>query len=230
MRILLVEDESDLGLAIKKILTQHNYVVDWVSDGKEACNYLDDSFIHYDLAIIDWLLPSLSGIEIIKLLRIKNNPLPVLMLTAKDSMTDKVTGLDAGADDYLIKPFDMIELLARIRALLRRSPLFQPSQLQLNNLTLDSQESTLKIKETTGNLIIITLTNKEFNLLEFFMKHPQQIITRDQLLYQLWEVGVDTISNVVAAQIRLLRKKLAQYGYDDLIETVYGLGYRLVIK
>ncbi|MBL1210730.1 two-component system response regulator RppA [Geminocystis sp. GBBB08] len=230
MRILLVEDESDLGLAIKKTLTQNNYIVDWVLDGKEASNYLDDHFIHYDLAIIDWLLPTLSGIEIIKFLRKKNNPLPVLMLTAKDSMIDKVTGLDAGADDYLIKPFDMIELLARIRALSRRLPLFQPSQLQVNNLILDSQDYTLKIQEKTGELIVISLTNKEFNLLECFMKHPQQIITRDQLLYQLWEVGAETISNVVAAQIRLLRKKLGQYGYDNLIETVYGLGYRLGIK
>jgi DNA-binding response OmpR family regulator len=140
MRILLVEDEADLGNAIKKTLTQNNYLVDWVIDGKEACNYLDDNFIHYDLAVIDWLLPNLSGIEIIKFLRSNNNPLPVLMLTAKDSMMDKVTGLDAGADDYLIKPFDMIELLARIRALSRRSLLFQASQLQVNNLTLDSQD------------------------------------------------------------------------------------------
>lgn len=226
MRILLVEDEVDLGNAIKGSLSQNNYIIDWVVDGNEAWCYLENSFIEYDLAIIDWLLPSLSGIEIIQRLRSKNNSLPVLMLTAKDTMKDKVTGLDAGADDYLIKPFDMVELFARIRALLRRSPNIKPSELKVKNLILNYQTNTIKIILKSTKIEEIFLTNKEFHLLEFFMRHPQQIITRDQLLYQLWEVGADPISNVVAAQIRLLRRKLALYGYGDLIETVYGLGYR----
>jgi len=230
MRILLVEDETDLGSAIKKSLTQNNYLVDWVFDGKEASNYLDYNLINYDLAIIDWLLPYLSGIEIIKLLRSKNNPLPILMLTAKDTMKDKVTGLDAGADDYLIKPFDMVELFARIRALSRRSPDIKANQLQIENLILDYQTNTIKINLNQGKIETIPLTYKEFHLLEFFMRHPRQILTREQLLYQLWELGAEPVSNVVAAQIRLLRRKLNQYGYGDLIETVYGLGYRLVIN
>ncbi len=230
MRILLVEDEPDLGKAIKRTLNQHNYIIDWVLDGDQAWNYLEDSCLEYSLAIFDWLLPGLSGIELLQRLRSKNNPLPVLMLTAKDSMEDKVMGLDAGADDYLVKPFGMAELLARLRALQRRSPQLQPQQLTVGNLTLDYGTNTVKCKETSGEIQIIPLTSKEFQLLEYFMRHPRQILTREQLLERLWELGAEPISNVVAAQMRLLRKKLSQYGCDRLIETIYGLGYRLVIN
>lgn len=227
MRILLIEDEKDLGIAIKRSLLGQNYVVDWVKSGQEGLDLLENPNISYNVGIFDWLLPELSGIELLKIIRKKNNPLPVLMLTAKDAMENKIQGLDAGADDYLIKPFDMLELFARIRALLRRSQEIQPSQLRVNNLILDYQTNTIQITLKTDKIKIIPLTKKEFHLLEFFMRHPQQILTRDQILDQLWEIGSDTISNVVAAQIRLLRKKLNQYGYGDLIETVYGLGYRL---
>lgn len=227
MRILLIEDEPDLGNAIKKTLNQHHYIVDWVFDGQEAWDYLETPSLNYDLGIFDWLLPHISGIELIKRLRKQNNPLPILILTAKDSLEDRVIGLDAGADDYLVKPFGMVELLARIRALQRRSPKLQPVQLEVGNLTLDYATNTVKYKESSKNIKIIELTGKEFQLLEYFMRHPNQILTRDQLLEQLWEIGLEPVSNVVAAQIRLLRKKLAQYQCDDLIETVYGLGYRL---
>lgn len=121
MRILLVEDEPDLGEAIQRSLSRDKYVVDWVLDGTEAWNYLDNPQVQYTVAVLDWLLPGLSGVELCQRLRLQKNPLPVLMLTAKDSMADRVTGLDAGADDYLIKPFGMAELKARIRALGRRS-------------------------------------------------------------------------------------------------------------
>jgi DNA-binding response OmpR family regulator len=127
MRILLVEDEPDLGTAIQKVLSREKYVVDWVTDGTEAWNYLDVPLIHYTLAIFDWMLPGLSGIELCQRLRAKQNALPVLMLTARDSMQDKVIGLDAGADDYLVKPFGMEELKARLRAL---QPNFSPSSLE----------------------------------------------------------------------------------------------------
>ena len=229
MRILLVEDEPDLGVAIKRTLNQHNYLVDWVLDGNEAWNYLVDPSLEYSLAIFDWLLPGLSGIELLQGLRGQNNPLPVLMLTAKDSMEDKVMGLDAGADDYLVKPFGMAELLARLRALHRRSPQLQPQQLTVGNLELDYGTNTVTCTEASGEKKVIPLTSKEFQLLEYFMRHPNQILTRDQLLARLWELGSEPMSNVVAAQIRLLRKKLSAYGCDDLIETVYGLGYRLLI-
>ena len=230
MRILLVEDEPDLGKAIKQTLNQHNYIVDWVLNGDEAWNYLEDSYVEYSLAIFDWLLPGLSGIELLQRLRSQNNPLPVLMLTAKDSMEDKVIGLDAGADDYLVKPFGMAELLARLRALQRRSLQLQPQQLTVGNLKLDYGTNTVKCTETSGETKVIPLTSKEFQLLEYFMRHPNQILTREQLLERLWELGSEPMSNVVAAQMRLLRKKLSEYGCDRLIETVYGLGYRLLIN
>lgn len=235
MRILLVEDEPDLGAAIKRTLTQEAYVVDWVLDGIEAWNYLEAHSVglnpqgmQYNLAIFDWLLPGLSGLELCKRLRYQGNPLPVLMLTAKDRMEDKVAGLDAGADDYLVKPFGMAELLARLRALQRRSPFtLQPQQLQVGNLTLDYSTRTLYCQNQTGVQQVISLTNKEFQLLEYFLHHPNQIVTRDQIMNQLWELGAEPLSNVVAAQMRLLRRKLAEKGCDRLIETVYGLGYRL---
>lgn len=230
MRILLVEDEPDLGVAIKRTLNQHNYIVDWVLNGDEAWNYLEDSYVGYSLAIFDWLLPGLSGIELLQRLRGQNNPLPVLMLTAKDSMEDKVIGLDAGADDYLVKPFGMAELLARLRALQRRSPQLQPQQLAVGNLTLEYTNNTVQCREQSGEVKVIPLTAKEFQLLEYFMRHPNQILTREQLLERLWELGYEPMSNVVAAQMRLLRKKLSEYGCEHLIETVYGLGYRLLIN
>lgn len=227
MRVLLVEDEPDLGAAIKRILNQEKYVVDWVLDGTEAWGYLENQWTQYTLAIFDWLLPGLSGLELCKRLRAQKHPLPVLMLTAKDRMEDKVAGLDAGADDYLVKPFGMAELLARVRALQRRSPQIQPQQLQVGSLTLDYGTRSVYRLEPNGGKQMISLTNKEFQLLEYFMKHPNQIVTRDQIRNQLWEVNADAISNVVAAQMRLLRRQLAIVGSGHLIETVHGLGYRL---
>jgi DNA-binding response OmpR family regulator len=226
MRVLLVEDEPDLGAAIKRTLTQHKYLVDWVMDGNEAWAYLDNSWTQYTVAILDWMLPGISGLELCKQLRYNKNPLPVLMLTAKDTMEDKVTGLDAGADDYLVKPFGMVELLARLRALQRRSPQFPSQELTVGNLTLDYGNSTVS-QNFQADKQVILLTNKEFQLLEYFMKHPNQIVTSEQIRYQLWEVSSETMSNVVAAQMRLLRRKLTNSGCANLIETLHGLGYRL---
>ncbi|MGD1716548.1 two-component system response regulator RppA [Dapis sp. BLCC M172] len=226
MRVLLVEDEPDLGVAIKRVLHQESYVVDWAVDGAIAWEYLESQLTLYRLAIVDWLLPGLSGLELVKFLRQKNSALPVLMLTAKDSMADKVMGLDAGADDYLVKPFGMPELLARLRALQRRSPEIQPQQLQVGNLILDYGTNTICFINKNQDREVINLTHKEFVLLEYFLRHPHQILSRDQILAQLWELDAEPISNVVAAQIRLLRRKLGASGCGDLIETVYGLGYR----
>lgn len=227
MRILLVEDEPDLGTAIQRTLNRDKYVVDWVQNGTEAWNYLDQAQIHYTLAILDWLLPGLSGIELCQRLRSQHNPLPVLMLTAKDRMEDKVMGLDAGADDYLVKPFGMAELRARLRALQRRSPQFHPQKLQISNLVLDYGTATIAVQDRAGKQSTIALTAKEFQLLEYFMQHPNQILSRDQLMNQVWDLQADPTSNVVPAQIRLLRRKLAESGCEGLLETVYGLGYRL---
>ena len=227
MRILLVEDEPDLGAAIKRTLNQQKYLVDWVMNGNEAWAYLEHSSAEYTVAILDWMLPGISGLELSKRLRYKGNPLPILMLTAKDRMEDKVAGLDAGADDYLVKPFSMIELLARLRALQRRSPHFQPQQLTIGNLTLDYGNSTVVGQNDRGEQQRILLTNKEFQLLEYFMKHPNQIVTSEQIRNQIWEVNVESSSNVVAAQIRLLRRKLTNSNCPNLIETLHGMGYRL---
>jgi DNA-binding response OmpR family regulator len=227
MRVLLVEDEPDLGKAIKRTLEREKYIVDWVSDGNEAWDFIESQWTQYTVAIFDWLLPGISGLELLRRLRAKNNPLPVLMLTAKDRMEDKVTGLDAGADDYLVKPFGMAELLARLRALQRRSPQIQPPQLQVGNLTLDYGNRTVYLDRKNGEKQDISLTTKEFQLLEYLMKHPNQIITSDQIRNQIWSASSDTFSNVVAAQMRLLRRKLEPIGCANIIETVHGVGYRL---
>jgi DNA-binding response OmpR family regulator len=226
MRVLLVEDEPDLGAAIQRVLHQEKYIVDWVQDGTEAWSYLESSTVQYTIAILDWLLPGTSGLELCQRLRANHDPLPVLILTAKDQTQDKVMGLDAGADDYLIKPFEVTEFLARVRALQRRSPQIQNRHLQVGRLTLDYATSTVAI-QSNGNTQPILLTAKEFQLLEYFMEHPQQIVTRDQIINRLWEVQAEHVSNVVAAQVRLLRRRLAVHGCEELIETVYGLGYRL---
>ncbi len=227
MRILLVEDEPDLGAALERSLKREKYVVDWVTDGAEAWQFLENSWTQYTLAIFDWLVPGLSGLELCQRLRAKQNPLPVLMLTARDRMEDRVMGLDAGADDYLIKPFGMAELLARLRALQRRSLQIQPPQLHVSNLVLDYSMSTISIFTMEGESQKIPLTAKEFQLLEYFMQHPNQILSRDQIIGRIWQAEADFNSNVVAAQMRLLRRKLMEYSDENLIETVYGMGYKL---
>ena len=227
MRILLVEDEPDLGAAIANRLRQEKYVVDWAKDGTEAWNYLESQWTQYTVGIFDWMLPRLSGLELCKKLRSQKSTLPILMLTAKDRIEDRVIGLDAGADDYLVKPFGMVELLARLRALQRRSPQLQAIQLKVGNLTLDYNRAAVTSEDINGKSTQVSLTAKEFQLLEYFMQHPNQIISRDQILYQLWEIQSEPESNVVAAQMRLLRRKLADSNCLLSIETIYGLGYRL---
>jgi DNA-binding response OmpR family regulator len=171
------------------------------------------------------MLPKLSGLELCKRLRAQKNQLPIMLLTARDSMNDRVTGLDAGADDYLVKPFGMEELLARVRALQRRLPNFQPPQLQVGSLILDySNFSVVNLEAENSSPII--LTAKEFQLLEYFMQHPQQILTHQQIRARLWDFESDTVSNVVAAQVRLLRRKLSECGFSKAIETIRGFGYR----
>ncbi|WP_424095244.1 two-component system response regulator RppA [Moorena producens] len=230
MRVLLVEDEPDLGAAIKRALNIEKYVVDLVVNGTDAWGYLNNNETQYTLAIFDWLLPGLSGLELLRQLRYRNNPLPILMLTAKDRLEDRVMGLDTGADDYLVKPFRMAELLARVRALHRRTPVLQPQQLQVGDLILDYGNRTVYRLAANNEKLEIPLTNKEFQLLEYFMKHPNQVMTTNQIRNQLWEVSAEPISNVVAAQMRLLRRKLQSINSSIPIETVHGLGYRLNLK
>ncbi|MGC1309344.1 MAG: two-component system response regulator RppA [Phormidesmis sp.] len=224
MRILLAEDEPDLGRAVKRVLNQEGYVVDWVLSGSEALGFLELDASIYEVAVFDWMLPEMTGIELCNWLRQRSIALPVLMLTAKDKIEDRITGLDAGADDYLVKPFSMAELLARLRALRRRSPELKSAQLQIGALLLDYDRRIAALRPGEALEETIELTQKEFLLLRYLMEHPGQIVTRDQVLNQLWEVGAEPNSNVVAAQMRLLRRKLGDYG--TFIETVYGMGYR----
>jgi DNA-binding response OmpR family regulator len=227
MRLLLVEDEPDLGAAIRQTLTQSAYVVDWVQDGDTAWEYLTSNWTKYEMAIFDWLLPGLSGIELCQRLRQKAEAFPILMLTARDSMEDKVMGLDAGADDYLVKPFGMAELLARLRALQRRSPQLQSQQLQVGDLRLDYNTRCITLASNPNEQI--SLTTKELQMLEYLMRHPNQVLTTEQIRSQLWSLGSDSFSNVVAAQMRLLRRKLADVNCQSSIETVRGVGYRLLV-
>jgi DNA-binding response OmpR family regulator len=227
MKILLVEDEPDLGAIIQTSLSHHQYVVDWAIDGRAGWDYLTHERTTYSLAIIDWMLPKISGIELCQRLRAEKYTLPILMLTARDRMEDKISGLDAGADDYLVKPFGMEELLARLRALQRRAQVFQPDKLQVGNLRLDYDNNAIAIADLQGTERSIGLTAKEFQLLEYLMQHPDRTLTHDQIRNRVWAFDSESASNVVAAQIRLLRKKLAESDCENTIETVRGFGYRL---
>lgn len=225
MRILLVEDEVDLGQAIKQVLVSEKYVVDWVLDGAQAWNYLESQWTDYTVAIFDWLIPKLSGLELCQRLRLHQNPLPVLMLTALGQPEHRVAGLDAGADDYLVKPFVMEELLARLRALQRRSPQLQPQTLTIGLFTLDYANNALRIG-LEQPCQMIPLTVKEFQILAYLMHNPNRILAGSKIRHQLWDLEEEPISNVVAAQMRLLRRKLASYGCACPIETIPGQGYR----
>jgi DNA-binding response OmpR family regulator len=235
VKILLVEDELDLGAIVQKSLIQHQYIVDWVVDGIVAWEYLTNPQAAYSIAIVDWMIPKLSGIELCQKLRQEKYSLPILMLTARDRMEDKITGLDAGADDYLIKPFGMEELLARLRALQRRAPTFQSDRLQLGNLRLDYGSNAIAIIDPQGQERTVSLTAKEFQLLEYLMQNPDRILTHDQIRNRIWALDSESASNIVAAQIRLLRKKLTESGCENphglpsmpVIETIRGFGYRL---
>jgi two-component system, OmpR family, manganese sensing response regulator len=219
MRLLLVEDEENLAHALKDVLTAVGHVTDVVYRGDDGWDLAQT--VAYDLLILDWMLPGLSGIELCRNLRRSGKSTPVLMLTAKDLSLDKVQGLDAGADDYMIKPFDTAELLARVRALLRRPTSFQDQVIEADGVRLDLQTMTA-YREGKA----IALNRKEFQLLEYFLTHSGQALTRDQIIERLWEIGEEPESNVVAAQVRLLRQKIDQGFSKPLIHTVYGVGYR----
>lgn len=225
MRVLLVEDEPALGEAIKRVLVNENYVVDWVQDGLEAWHYLESPWTEYTVVVLDWLLPGLSGLELCQRLRSQQNPLPILMLTALSQPTKRIEGLDAGADDYLVKPFVMDELLARLRALQRRSPQVQPQTFSTGNFTLDPANNTISVHRPAQPTQTLTLTRKEFQIMAYLMQRPGQIVAGSKLRAQLWDVDSEAMSNVVAAQIRLLRRKFDAEGCVCPVETVRSKGY-----
>jgi two-component system Ni(II)/redox-responsive regulator NrsR len=225
LRILLVEDEQELAGAVQTVLQHQGHVVDHCPDGLEGWMLLSGELTRYELAIVDWMLPGLSGPELCRRARAAGLDLPVLLLTARAETADRVEGLDAGADDYLSKPFAMEELLARVRALQRRQPSYCEPVLAVGPYRFDPQSGLLEIS-TAGGLVAIPLAGKEQQLMTYFLENPERIIPGSQLRKQLWDLDQDPVSNVVAAQVRLLRRKLASHGLPSPIETVPSRGYR----
>lgn len=224
MRILLVDDETEMVDPLSRILSREGYVVDVAYDGDRGGQLATQA--QYDLLILDWMLPQRSGLEICQQVRSLGNSTPVLFLTAKDTIDDRVLGLDAGADDYLVKPFELRELLARVRALLRRPSTLEPQikRLHVGDLELDVEN---QMAYRAGREI--ELSEKEVQLLEYFMRHPNQLLTHDQIQQHLWGEAAQPTSNALAAQIRLLRRKIEVSGEVPLIGTVYGKGYRFSV-
>jgi OmpR-family two-component system manganese-sensing response regulator len=222
MDILLVDDEQELTEPLSRILKREGYTVDVAYDGDEGSRLAIEQT--YDLLILDWMLPQKTGLEICQQLRSRGDKTPVLFLTAKDTIDDRVQGLDAGADDYLVKPFELRELLARVRALLRRPPTLEAPQahrLRVADLELDLENQIAYRQERA-----IELSDKETQLLAYLMQHPNQLLTHEQIHQQVWGEGEKPGSNVLAAQIRLLRRKIEAGSETPLIYSVYGKGYR----
>jgi DNA-binding response OmpR family regulator len=222
MRILVVEDEHKIANSIKKGLEQEAYAVDVAYTGTDGLDL--GSTEDYDLIILDILLPGVNGIDICKTLRTQNIHTPVLMLTAKDQVTDKVEGLNAGADDYLAKPFAFEELLARVRALTRRPKTALGTVLQFADLSLDTITYTVKRADTN-----IQLSHKEFALLEYLLRHSNQVLNKDQIINHIWNYDADVLPNTVEVYIGYLRTKIDKPfpKLPSLIHTIRGFGYKL---
>ena len=225
MKILLVDDETELSDPLTRILLREGYQVDVANDGAAGMELALNN--NYDLLILDWMLPHKSGIEICRSVRSHSLLTPVLFLTAKDTVDDRVDGLDAGADDYLVKPFELRELLARVRALLRRSTIENPQgdRLKVADLELDL-ENQIAYRQDKA----IDLSEKEIKLLTYFMEHPDRLLTHEEIYSYLWQAEEQPSSNVLAALVRLLRRKIETKQSTQLIHTVYGKGYRFGVN
>ena len=232
MRILLVDDEIEMAEAVARVLMREGYTVERAHEGVAGQSMaLTQGF---DLFILDWMLPGVTGLEICRSLRFAGKMTPVLFLTAKDTLDDRVNGLDAGADDYLVKPFELRELLARVRALLRRPGQISNS-LSETSLLSEAFKGSLRVEDLELQMVnqiairsgqTIDLSEKETQLLAYLMQFPHQLLTHDRLCQHLWQGSDIPPSNVLAAQIRLLRRKIERPGSNELIHTVYGKGYR----
>lgn len=222
MRLLLAEDDRDLSSAITRLLEYNKYEVHQVFDGKEALDYIETC--RYDVIILDVMMPKVSGFEVVKTMRKNNINTPVLMLTALSELDDKVNGLDSGADDYLTKPFQVKELLARIRALSRRSENICDSY-SLGNLRLNPQTFELSYNDEA-----VRLTNKEYRLMELFIRNKNSLLSTEQIMENVWEFDSDSDINVVWVFISMLRKKLIKINSNYIIKAVRGVGYRLEEK
>lgn len=225
MRVLVVEDEPKIGRAVKKGLEQETFAVDLCLDGDEGLRFALDE--PYDLIILDRMLPSMDGVTVCKNIRAAGNQTPVLFLTAKDKVRDRVDGLNAGADDYLVKPFAFEELLARVRALLRR-----PSQAISAVLTCNTLSLNMQTFEVTRAGRPVRLTQREFSLLEYLLRHQNRIVTKDTIIAHVWDYDADILPNTVEVYIAYLRNKVDKpfKNQPPLIHTVRGFGYKLGTK
>lgn len=218
MRILVIEDDDALNRIITKRLMEEGHSVDRCFDGRDGLDYAEAA--EYDCIILDWMLPKLDGLSLLRKLRGSGNHANVLLLTAKDAVEDRVSGLDAGADDYLVKPFAFDELLARVRALLRRQSEVRNPILRLDDLVMDTAAKTV---ERGGQKLL--LTSKEYALLEYLLRHQGQTLTRSQISDHVWNFDFDYDSNIVDVYIRYLRNKVDRPFPTPLIHTVRGFGY-----
>lgn len=223
MRLLFAEDDRDLSAAVKALLERNGYLVDAVYDGDEAVAYAEAE--NYDGMILDWMMPEKDGIRALQEMRKKGIRIPCMMLTARDAVEDRVAGLDAGADDYLPKPFDAVELLARVRAMLRRRESYVPDVLQWEDLTLDKGSCELKCGGKT-----VRLTGKMYQLAELFLENPRILFSVQQLMDKVWGWDAEAEINVVWVNISQLRKKMAELGTAAEIRVHRGTGYSLEKK
>lgn len=220
MRVLVVEDDVGISRFIHQGLKEAGYAVDIAADGRQGINYAIAA--DYDVIVLDVLLPELDGLSVLKDLRQRGLQTPVLLLTALDTVQDRVLGLDAGADDYLIKPFDFTEMLARLRALLRRPPLQSDVVLQVGNLEMDTVQRLVKRGDRP-----IELSPREFSLLEYLMRHPNQVLSRTQIAQHVWSFDFYGDFKVIDVYIGYLRRKIDRNEHLSLIQTVRGVGYRI---
>jgi DNA-binding response OmpR family regulator len=220
MRVLLIEDDRKAAKLVAKGLQEEGFVVDVALTGEEGEEQA--AVNEYDVIVLDWLLPGKDGIAVCRALRARDVSTPILMLTARDSLADRVSGLSTGADDYLTKPFGFAELVARIRALLRRSRLVRSAVLRVSDLTLEPAT-----RRVTRAGISLALTSKEYAILEVLMRSPGEIVSRTRLVEHVWDEASEVIDNLVDAHVSHLRKKIDRGGSVPLIHTVRGFGYRL---
>jgi DNA-binding response OmpR family regulator len=220
MRILVVEDEPNAAKVLAKGLREHAYAVDIAADGDTALEQIAGT--DYDLVILDILLPRINGLDLCRQLRADEAAVPVLMLTARGGLDERVEGLDAGADDYLSKPYHFPELLARVRALLRRGPAFEPARMSIDNLVVDT-----RARSVIRNGLTIQLTAKEYALLDYLMRRKAQLVTRTDIAAHVWDDGFDPMSNLIEVYIQRLRRKIDDGHAVKLIQTRRGAGYTL---
>lgn len=223
MRVLIVEDEQDLQNILVKRLNVEHYSVDSCGNGEDALDYIN--MATYDLIVLDIMIPGINGLQVLQRLRADNNITPVLLLTAKDTIDDRVTGLDLGADDYLVKPFAFDELLARIRVLMRRNTGNTSNVFEIADLVVDCNMH----KVTRGDQVI-TLSSKEFAILEYMIRNKEVVLTRDKIEQHVWNYDYEGGSNIIDVYVRYLRKKIDSQFETKLIHTVRGTGYVLRVE